>query len=362
MTTSLKDVTSAAESYGADQYAAGAASLADDVVDLTSQVALRTAERDAALKRVAELEPKPPVTRLPFGIGINEKAMSSKLPQKYTRAQLEKAAGVNFAYGREYFTYPTKGIDNTLLTYAELMLSGGRVPILSSKMPGNDWDGAANGKYDTVIDPTADALQTLVAKYRDKGFTRARAIKAEHHEFDNGDGPLAAFNAMTEHLLPIVRRPGDIEFWLNFTGYAQIYTPTKTAFTFDAVYRDGIDGYAIDPYQSTFQQTANAKKATFTDLVTGYFTPFAKWCDAKGIQKGVWETMLTALAQASTRAEAKVWLPHNADGAAGLGFTMWCPWNNNNPNSGNDWRIQDVAPAMTKDQLVTVMRKYAWSR
>lgn len=363
--TTFEDVTTAVESYGADQFTAGASSRDEELSGLTGQVALRTAERDALQKRVDELTPKPPVTRLPFGIGINEKITAAPgVPTVYTRAKLEAAAGVKFAYGREYFTYPTSGVDTGLLSFAEGCLSRGTVPICSSKLPKvngvNDWDGGANGKYDGVVDATADALQALVEKYRDKGFTRARAIKAEHHEFDNGDGDLATFNAMTGHLIPVVRRPGDIEFWLNFTGYAQLFG--KPVFTMDAVWQPGIDGYALDPYQSTFQKDANVNKATFTDLPSTYLAPWAKWCDDHGIQKGVWETMFTVPAQGSTKPEAKVWVGHNADAAADLGYTMWTVWNNYNPNSGNDWRVGDTAPAMTKDQLVTVMRKYAWAQ
>ena len=333
----------------------------NDKAEIATELAARTLERDNLQKRLDELTTKPPVTKLPFGIGVNEKITAAPgVPTVYTRAKLEQIAGVNFAYGREYFTYPTSGVDTGLLTFAEGCLSRRTIPICSSKMPGDDWAGAANGKYNTVIDATADALQLLVQKYRDKGFSRARAIKAEHHEFDNGDGDLAAFNAMTSHLIPIVRRPGDIEYWLNFTGYAQIFTPTKTKFTMDAVYQEGIDGYSFDPYQSTFQKVPNANNSNFTDLPTKYLEPWAKWCDAKGIQKGVWETMFTVPAQASPKAEAKIWVPHNADSAFNLGYTMWCLWNNFNPRSGNDWRVGDTAPAKSKDQTVAVMQKYAW--
>lgn len=360
---SLEDVTATAEGYGADQKAdgiiLGAAGRQDEVDGLTTSLAARTAERDALQKRVDELTPKPPVTKLPFGIGTVEKITAAPgVPTVWTRAKLEAAAGVRFGYMREYFTYPANGQDTALLTFCDSVLSRGSVPIVSSKLPGNDWEGTGNGKYDAVIDSTSDAEQALVAKYRDKGFGNARILRGIPHEFDNGDGTLAAFLAMTDHLIPIVRRPGDVEFWYIFTGYAQLFQ--KPVFSLDAVWRSGIDGYAMDPYQSTFQKDANVKKATFTDLPKEYLAPWAAWCKAKGTQYGVFETGFTVPAQASAKPEAKVWVGHNADAAHDLGYTAWCLWNNYNPRSGNDWRVGDTAPAMSKDQLVATMQKYAW--
>lgn len=314
----------------------------------------------AAMKRIQELTTAPPVEGLPFGIGINEAVMSSKFPMIYTLAALEKASGVKFAYVRGYFTYPTSGVASSSLTFIEKHLKAGRVPIVSYKLPGDDWSGAANGKYDAVIDATKDATETLVLASQDAGFTRARVQDAEHHEMDNGDGPLTTYMAMMDHLAPIVRRPGRIELWADFTGYAQLFQAASEEFTFDKVNRDYFDGYAIDPYLSMFQKPSNTTKATMTDLVTAYFEPFAKWCDAHGKRKAVWETGFTAKAQASTLPKIKTFIPDIAAAGQRLGFDNVTYWNNYNPNSGNDWRIQDIAPAMSKDQMVTAMRAHAW--
>jgi hypothetical protein len=90
----------------------------------------------------------------------------------------------------------------------------GRMPILSFKIPNNDWAGVAKGHYDAQLHDLADALDALPG----------RVFVTLHHE-PQGDGTPQAWAAMQRHALPILRAPSNVlagvianGFWWSAQG------------------------------------------------------------------------------------------------------------------------------------------------
>lgn len=91
---------------------------------------------------------------------------------------------------------------------AQSEIAAGRMPILSFKIPNNDWAGAAAGAYD-------GALRNLTA--------RLDALPGElfvtiHHE-PSGDGSPAAYAQMQEHVLPILAPPSNVLAGVIVNGF-----------------------------------------------------------------------------------------------------------------------------------------------
>ncbi|MEJ7598646.1 MAG: hypothetical protein WKG01_12120 [Kofleriaceae bacterium] len=106
---------------------------------------------------------------------------------------------------------------------ADSELAANRMPILSFKIPDDDWAGAANGRYDAQLHRLADALDALPG----------RVFVTLHHE-PTGDGTAASYAAMQRHVLPILRAPSNVlagvivnGFWWSAQG--QGYTDAEIA-------------------------------------------------------------------------------------------------------------------------------------
>jgi hypothetical protein len=77
--------------------------------------------------------------------------------------------------------------------WADWAETKGVYPVISFKVPGNDWAGVAAGTYDADLD-------LLCATLRDRGLAkRAPVCVAVHHE-PSGDGDLAVWARMQEYL------------------------------------------------------------------------------------------------------------------------------------------------------------------
>lgn len=355
-TEALSNASTAAHSL---QAAGEQATLAEQNARLelatTSQLLTASqAEVAALVKRLKDAEQADAVVRLPFGIGIDEVPTTAAKPLPFTRAKLEQDAGVKFAYSRGYFTIGKSGVHTGAVAFVEACLKRGAVAIVSFKLPGSDWSGASTGAYDEPFDSTMDAMQALVVKYRAAGFKQARVIVAVHHEPNNGDGPKSTFDAMTRHLSPIIRRPGDVEFWVNLTGWAQLYGPAND-WRLDDIVTEGIDGVAFDPYLSLGDSSTK-----LTDMASTYLVKFSEWAAERKVQWGIWETASNAVAATSKIAGVPTWWTKFTDSCAELGATMAVWWNNRKEATSNDWRVTTVKPADTHAQVVTSMRKWAW--
>lgn len=133
---------------------------------------------------------------------------------------------------------------STVLNLAKTAASAAEVPIVSFKVPDNDWVSAAGGKYDTQVKSAAATLATLPVK----------PFLAIHHE-PQGDGNAADFAAMQRHLLPIIKAAGCGAgvivngFWWN-TGNSGS-TDAEIAAWLPSDVLDLCDVVAADFYQSS---------------------------------------------------------------------------------------------------------------
>ena len=94
------------------------------------------------------------------------------------------------------------------LNMARRELAAGRMPILSFKVPGNDWAGAANGRYDRELYALRDRLAALPGK----------VFVTIHHE-PAGDGRPQDYAAMQRHVLPILSPPVNVEAGVIANGF-----------------------------------------------------------------------------------------------------------------------------------------------
>lgn len=94
------------------------------------------------------------------------------------------------------------------LQLARSEIAAGRLPILSFKVPGDDWIGAAAGRYDGQLSTIVRALAAMPG----------RSVVAIHHE-PTGDGTPAAYAAMQRHMLPIIAAPRNVDAAVVVNGF-----------------------------------------------------------------------------------------------------------------------------------------------
>jgi len=94
------------------------------------------------------------------------------------------------------------------VTLARDEVEAGRYPILSFKLPNDDWAGAAAGQYDTQLRNLAAQLDAIPGDL----------FITVHHE-PNNDGTAANFAAMQRRVLPILRAPDNVEAGVIMNGF-----------------------------------------------------------------------------------------------------------------------------------------------
>lgn len=128
------------------------------------------------------------------------------------------------------------------LTLAQTAVNNGLYPIMSFKIPGNDWAGVAAGKYDAQL---ATLKQRLVA-------LNARGFVTLHHE-PAGDGTAANWAAMLTYALPKLNTPlidvGVIGNGWWWSSKAQGYTDAEIAAYITPSVRKVAEIIAADTYQ-----------------------------------------------------------------------------------------------------------------
>ena len=112
---------------------------------------------------------------------------------------------------------------STLISQAASEITAGRMPILSFKVPNNDWAGAATGKYDAQLRSLATKLDNLPGQ----------VFVAIHHE-PTGDGTAKNYAAMQRRVLPILAPPSNVDAGVIVNGFwwsakAAGYTDTEIA-------------------------------------------------------------------------------------------------------------------------------------
>lgn len=87
-------------------------------------------------------------------------------------------------------------------------VAAGRMPVLSFKVPGNDWAGAAAGRYDPALRQLTGRLDRLPG----------RVFVTLHHE-PSGDGTPARYAAMQRHVLPLLGAPANVDAGVVVNGF-----------------------------------------------------------------------------------------------------------------------------------------------
>jgi hypothetical protein len=122
-------------------------------------------------------------------------------------------------------------------------VAAGRMPIVSFKVPNNDWAGVAAGKYDAQLRDLTSRLAAL----------KGKVFVTLHHE-PVGDGTPANYAAMMEHALPILGAPASVEagpivngFW--WSNNQQGYTDAQIAQWLPPAVLNVSELVAADTYQ-----------------------------------------------------------------------------------------------------------------
>lgn len=180
------------------------------------------------------------------------------------------------------------------VTVASDDITAHRIPWISFKVPYR-WADMAAGKGDDWVRDLATRLSRLDGP----------VWLAFHHE-PEGDGEIAAWTSMQEHLAPIVRGLApNVAYTAILTGLHQVSGDPR--YRLDSVWPDTtIDVAGFDPYN--WYGTRNAEgvlDTTKVDMKKTYFDPISRWAAAKGVAWAVAETGYTDAAHAAD----PTWLP-----------------------------------------------------
>ena len=166
-----------------------ALSLATTVLGLLAGPTLAT----AATAGTAATEP---AARSTVRIGMSS-------PADEWSSRLSQVGGVDAR--RIFGTLTSPG---SAVTLASKELAAGRLPVLSFKLPEDDWAGAAAGVYDAPLTKLAAQLAALPG----------RVFVTIHHE-PAGDGTPAAYAAMQRRVLPILSPPANVDAGVIVNGF-----------------------------------------------------------------------------------------------------------------------------------------------
>lgn len=199
--TSTPDQIKGAILTSLDDYADAVAAGRVAAQKATDDQALATVQAEFdAYKKAHPADPKKP----DYPPTSSKVLIGMSAPASQWDARLAEVGGT--VYARRMFD-DLATADNILrLAASEVKL--GRYPIVSFKLPNNDWAGAAAGKYDAQIQAVVDKLAALAG----------RSFLTIHHE-PMGNGTPADFAAMQRHVLPIVTKPANVDGGVIVNGF-----------------------------------------------------------------------------------------------------------------------------------------------
>jgi hypothetical protein len=169
-----------------------------------------------------------------------------------------------------------------------------RIPWISFKLP-YSWADMAAGRGDAWVRDLAKRLSALDGP----------VWVAFHHE-PEGDGDIADWTSMQEHLAPIVRGTArNVAYSAILTGLHQVEEDPR--YGLDAVWPDTkVDIAGFDPYNWYGTETSEGVADTNEiDMKKFYFDPISRWARSKGLAWAVAETGYTDAAHAVD----PTWLP-----------------------------------------------------
>ena len=165
---------------------------------------------------------------------------------------------------------------------AETDLAAHRIPWISFKLP-YSWADMAAGKGDVWARDLATRLSAL----------NGPVWVAFHHE-PEGDGNIADWKAMQEHLAPIVRSTApNVAYTAILMGWYQISGDTRYSLA-NVWPNTKIDIAGFDPYNWYGTLKSNGVIDTKqVDMKKDYFDPISTWAASKGLEWAVAETGYT---------------------------------------------------------------------
>lgn len=110
-----------------------------------------------------------------------------------TITSFETRVGKKIGTLRKY--YQASDSVNSMVSGTQAIVSAGRLPLISTKIPGNDWAGVANGNYDAWLNSLASGMATVTGP----------VWFCIHHE-PRGDGTQADYRAMYDRATPILKQ------------------------------------------------------------------------------------------------------------------------------------------------------------
>jgi PKD repeat protein len=236
----------------------------------------------------------------------------------------EDQVGRNLGVSRRFYTSSQV---SSAVSAAQDAVAHKRVPWISFKLP-YTWEEMAAGKGDAW---TLDLVKKLDA-------VGGPVYLAFHHE-PEGDGNIAAWKQMQEHLGPIVRNNSDsVAYTVVLTGWHQLYG--------DAQYRldnmmpnTKVDMLGVDVYEKYgTNNSSGAMITSWTNFDTGYYKPISEWAAAHNMAWGIAETGYDDDAHAVN----PNWISQNIALAKKYNAQAWAYFNTglNNLASGSAWALE----------------------
>lgn len=157
-------------------------------------------------------------------------------------------------------------------------LASGRLPWMSFKLP-YSWADMAAGRGDAWARDLASRLNRLPGP----------VWIAFHHE-PEGDGPMADWKAMQEHLAPIVHANAtNVAFTVILIAWEDFYGDPQ--YRLDKIWPDAwIQVAGFDIYNRYLVTTGGFTQTNPVDLRTKYFEPIQAWAKQHHVRWGLAET------------------------------------------------------------------------
>src|SRR5664279_2969606 len=196
-------------------------------------------------------------------------------------ADVEQKAGAPLAIHRNYFTY---GQVNNAITSVKADLAAGRLPWISFTLP-YTWADMAAGKGDAWATDLVHKLATVGGP----------VWLAFHHE-PEGDGVLADWVRMQQHLAPIVHGlTNNVAYTVIFTGYDVLFGGAKYALNSLWPGDQYVDILGIDMYNDYMSGRNGSYSIPMLDPMK-YYGILGPWAKAHHVQWAIGEVGYTAAA------------------------------------------------------------------